>query len=34
MLRKRFEYLTEGLELEKKKNIGYQNLKDYIGIHI
>jgi len=34
MLRKRFEYLTEGLELEKKENIGYQNLKDYIGIHI
>ena len=29
-LRERFEYLTEGLSLEKKENIAYKNLDKYI----
>ena len=29
-LRERFEYLTEGLSIEKKENIAYKNLENYI----
>jgi len=30
-LRQRFNQLTEGLDIVKKKNIGFQNLQAYVG---